>query len=313
MKASARASDTVANNSFMDDFRRFFLRGLGALVPTLLTFGILIWAYHFVNNYLGVYVTEGLLQLCRFIRDDPAAWLIASDVLPETALEYGTPLDDWNEEGRRLTVEFNLIMNYELLKERVAKDPSTVRPAVLAAAKRAKSQAVWRVVFARYKLHLLGFVIAIILVYFVGLFLSGFMGRAAWRGTERVLNRIPLIRAVYPNVKQITDFLLSERKVEFSGVVAVQYPRKGIWSLGLSTGGPIRSIQRQDPGDWVTVFIPSSPTPVTGYVITVPREDVIDLNMSMDEAIRFVVSGGVIKPDTDLTTGLPAPESRVVT
>lgn len=298
-KSPDQALAEVANNTFMDDFRRFFVRGLGALVPTLLTFAILIWAYHFVNNYVGVYITKGLLNLCAFIRDEPAPWLLAPDSLLENALEYGEPLDQWNDEGQRLTVEYSLIRNYLLLEERAASIPGSVRLGVLEKARRAKSHAVWQVAFAKYKLHLLGFVIAIIVVYFVGLFLSGFMGRAAWRGTERLLYRMPLIRAVYPNVKQITDFLFSERRVEFSGVVAVQYPRRGIWSVGLNTGGPMAHIQRRVPGDMVTVFIPSSPTPFTGYVITVQREDVIELAITIDEALRFVISGGVIKPDPD--------------
>jgi uncharacterized membrane protein len=294
-----RAPDAVANDTFTDDFRRFFVRGLGALVPTLLTFAILIWAYNFVNNYVGSYITLGLMKLCSFVRDEPAPWLLAPDMLLESALEYGQPLDIWNDEGQRLTVEYNLIRNHQVLEDRASASVSAVRPSVLSSAKRARNLAVWQIAFAKYKLHLLGFVLAIILVYFVGLFLSGFMGRAAWRGAERLLSRIPLIRAVYPSIKQITDFLFSERRVEFSGVVAAEYPRKGIWSVGLSTGAPMKHIQRRIHGDFVTVFIPSSPTPLTGYVITVPREDVIDLNLTIDEALRFVISGGVIKPDPD--------------
>ena len=118
---------------------------------------------------------------------------------------------------------------------------------------------------------------------------------------EGLLGRIPLIRALYPNVKQVTDFLLSERKVEFSGVVAVQYPRVGIWSVGLRTGEPMPRVQRSAADPLVTVFIPSSPTPVTGYVIQVPTKDVIDLNLTIDEALRFTISAGVIQPGADLT------------
>ena len=106
-----------------------------------------------------------------------------------------------------------------------------------------------------------------------------------------------MIRTVYSTVKQVTDFLLSDRPVDFSGVVAVQYPRKGVWSVGLSTGGPMNQVQKCVQDDLMTVFIPSSPTPLTGYVIQVPREDVIELNLTIDEALRFTISGGVIKPD----------------
>jgi uncharacterized membrane protein len=105
-----------------------------------------------------------------------------------------------------------------------------------------------------------------------------------------------VIRAIYPNIKQVTDFLLTDRNVEFSGVVAVEYPRKGVWSVGLSTGGPMKQVQGRVSDELVSVFIPSSPTPITGYVVQVPRQDVIELNMTIDEGLRFTISGGVIKP-----------------
>jgi uncharacterized membrane protein len=88
----------------------------------------------------------------------------------------------------------------------------------------------------------------------------------------------------------------------------VEYPRKGIWSVGFLTGDPLQSIQQKIP-DSVTIFIPSSPTPFTGYTITVPRKDTIDLPMTVEEAIRFAVSGGVLVPDHQAITsksGVPA-------
>ena len=91
---------------------------------------------------------------------------------------------------------------------------------------------------------------------------------------------------------------------EFSGVVAVPYPRKGIWSVGLLTGTPMKAIQESAGEEMVTIFIPSSPTPVTGYTITVPRRDIIELALSVDEALRFIISAGVIKPDTELSLGV---------
>ncbi len=124
-----------------------------------------------------------------------------------------------------------------------------------------------------------------------------------------MLSRIPLIRAIYPNVKQVTDFLLSERPVEFSGVVAVEYPRKGVWSIALSTGGPMKQVQSEVSEELVTVFVPSSPTPVTGYVLQVPSTEIIKLSMTIDEALRFTISGGVIKPGAALP-GLPSESTK---
>ncbi len=284
----------------MDDFRRFFIRGLGALVPTLLTFAILVWSYRLINDNVGFYITQGLLHLCSAVSDKPAPAFLD----PETdALRYGTLLDEWDTRGQRLTVEYKVIQNYKYVLDQ---HPAGQDSAIKAEAERARNDALWQIVFAKWKLHILGFLIAIILVYFVGFFLASFLGRTSWRAAEGLLHRIPLIRAIYPNVKQVTDFLLTERSVEFSGVVAVQYPRKGIWAVGLRTGGPMRQVQEQVSDDLVTVFIPSSPTPVTGYVIQVPREDVIELNMTIDEGLRFTISGGVIKPEGMF----PAPSSE---
>ena len=113
---------------------------------------------------------------------------------------------------------------------------------------------------------------------------------------DRGFFRTPVVKRIYPYVKQVTDFLLSERKLEFSRVVAVEYPRKGVWSLGLVTGPGLRTLTHSVRSDLLTVFIPSSPTPVTGYTITVRQDEVIDLPISIDDALRFTVSGGVIVP-----------------
>ncbi|MFQ5463528.1 MAG: DUF502 domain-containing protein, partial [Phycisphaerae bacterium] len=162
-----------------------------------------------------------------------------------------------------------------------------------------RNAALWQIAFVKYRMHLLGFLIAIILVYFTGVFLASFLGRRIWRAGEHILDRIPLIRGIYPHVKQVTDFLLSERKsIVASGVVAVEYPRRGTWSLGLSTGAALTAVIGSSGEDLITVFVPSSPTPITGYVIQVPRKDVIELDLTIDEALRFTVSGGVIKPGT---------------
>ncbi|MFW6154138.1 MAG: DUF502 domain-containing protein [Planctomycetota bacterium] len=155
-----------------------------------------------------------------------------------------------------------------------------------------------------YHLDILGFVLAIILVYILGRMVASLLGRSVWRSLEGFLIRLPLIKQIYPTIKQVTDFLiLSDPKVEFSRVVAVEYPRKGLWSLGLVTSPGMRSIQKQSDVGLLTVFIPSSPAPITGYTITVRRDEVIDLPIDIDEALRFTVSGGVIRPSTEVVPG----------
>ena len=218
---------------FGSDFRRFFLRGLAAVLPTLLTLMIIIYVFRFVQNYIGRYINIGVL------------WLLGTIIGRISGT--GAPPE-------RLATLWN---NY-----------------------------FWGV----------GFVLAVVAIYIFGRFVASFLGRGVWRLTEGMLLRVPIIKAIYPYVKQVTDFLFSERKIEFSRVVAVEYPRKGIWSLGLVTGAGMRAIQNAAGSDLLTIFIPSSPTPVTGYTITVRRDEVIDLPMSIDDALRYTVSGGVITP-----------------
>ncbi|MCG3180883.1 MAG: hypothetical protein BIFFINMI_03246 [Phycisphaerae bacterium] len=141
-----------------------------------------------------------------------------------------------------------------------------------------------------------GMVLALILVFIVGLLTGSFLGRTGWRVIERMLQRVPGIKQVYPYVKQVTDFVLNERPLEYSRVVMVEYPRKGCWSLGLVTGLGLDEMNRMTGTEMLAVFIPSSPTPVTGYVIQVPRSDVYDVNLTVDQALRFTISGGVVQP-----------------
>jgi uncharacterized membrane protein len=123
--------------------------------------------------------------------------------------------------------------------------------------------------------------------------------------------RIPLVRAIYPAVKQVTDFVLAERKAQFesSKVVAVRPHADGIWSIGLVTGPGLRALtDALGGGEMVTVFIPSTPTAFSGYVVVVPRESVVELPIKVDEAMRLLLSGGVISPGSAPPKPGPAPE-----
>lgn len=150
-------------------------------------------------------------------------------------------------------------------------------------------------------LSIAGFIVALVVVFMVGALLASVVGKTLWRMVEKFIMNTPFLRQVYPYVKQITDFLLTreEKKKLFSKVVAVEYPRKGIWSVGFVTGSGLKKVVDATARELVTILIPTSPTPFTGFVIMVPREETIDLDMTIEEALRFVVSGGVIAPEQD--------------
>ena len=154
---------------------------------------------------------------------------------------------------------------------------------------------------------MVGLLIAMVAIFVVGALLASVVGRAFWRLVEAFILNTPVLRRVYPYVKQVTDFLLTEedQKKMFSRVVAVEYPRKGIWSIGFVTGSGLRRVAETVHEECLTVLVPNSPTPITGYVIVVPKEQTISLDMTVEEAFRFAVSAGVIAPDTEAAT-LPA-------
>ncbi|MBL7106996.1 MAG: DUF502 domain-containing protein [Phycisphaerae bacterium] len=147
-----------------------------------------------------------------------------------------------------------------------------------------------------------GFIIALIGVCIVGAFLASVVGKSLWKMIERFIMRTPFFKHIYPNVKQITDFLFNkeDKKEIFSKVVAVQYPRKGLWSMGLITGKALKGVGDQSDKEYVSVLIPTSPTPFTGFVIMLPKDEMIELDISIEDAIRFAVSGGVITPSVEL-------------
>lgn len=149
-----------------------------------------------------------------------------------------------------------------------------------------------------FRTRLVGVILAIIAVYIVGLLVGNLIGRSVWKLGELLVMKIPVIRAIYPAVKQVTDFVLQERKPQFqaSRVVAVQPHEKGIWSIGLITGPGLKSLSDSIGQEMVTVFVPSSPTAFSGYVLVVPRQNVIELPMTVEEAMRLLISGGVIAP-----------------
>jgi uncharacterized membrane protein len=154
-----------------------------------------------------------------------------------------------------------------------------------------------------------GFLIALIGVCIVGIVLTSVVGKALWRTVEKFIMNTPFLRQVYPYVKQITDFLLArqEHQKALLGVVAVEYPRKGIWSVGYVTGSGIRKIAEGNDKEFVTILIPTAPTPLSGFVIMVPKEDTIDLDMSIEEALRFIISAGVITPQSNKVGGFLQP------
>jgi uncharacterized membrane protein len=265
----------TAARTFSSDFKRFFLRGLVVLLPSVLTLWIVVKAYQFVDNTIAEpingWVRVGMIQVATAweplrLEFDPSVRAIDAEI--EAAVMAGST-------------------------------PAT-RSRVRADLRAANIRQWWD---DHWFLDLIGLIVAIIAVYVAGRLLGGFFGRHIYRRLEKFITALPVFKQVYPYVKQVVDFLFSDdRPIKFNRVVMMEYPRKGIWSVGFLTGNTMKSIARES-GDAVTVFIPSSPTPFTGYTITVPRSEVIELPITVEEAIRFAVTGGVLIPRHQMHDG----------
>ena len=142
----------------------------------------------------------------------------------------------------------------------------------------------------------LGLVVLFISMTMVGMFMAGVMGRLFTRLSESLLNRMPVIRSVYNAVKQILETVLAQQSKAFREAVLVEYPRRGIWAIAFITGTTEGEVQSITEDDCVNIFLPTTPNPTSGFLLFVPKEDLIPLSMSVEEAIKMVISGGIVTP-----------------
>ena len=116
-----------------------------------------------------------------------------------------------------------------------------------------------------------GFVIAFVGICVLGAILASVVGKTIWRMFERAVMRTPILKKVYPHIKQVTDFFLTKEKLSFTRVIAFEYPRKGTWAIGMVTGSGLKKLAEEEGKEFLTVFLPTSPTPFTGFIIMVPK------------------------------------------
>lgn len=256
----------------MGDFRRFFGRGLGILLPSVLTLWILFQLLMFLNNNVGEPINRGV----RLVVIQVAPRLVAEERLPGWfRVTDGEVLDARVERRFRGIGDMPDAQVRELVR-------------------REKFRERWQ---KHWYLQATGLIVAIVVIYFAGRFLGGYLGRRIYERMEALLAKVPGFKQVYPHVKQVVQMVLGDRPIAFNRVVLVEYPRKGIWTIGLVTGESLTIIADEAGTDVVTVFIPTSPTPFTGFTINVETREIVDVPMSVEEAIRFFITAGVLVPD----------------
>lgn len=270
-------------------FRVAVARGLAVLAPPLLTILIFIWVGQTVNEYVvrpvTYYACNGLVAWVAEIRSD----------VPDAG---GSPVVQ--HEGhlyRRMAGnKFVPLSVYETVDQF---DAGRTPPFTADDLYR-------RYVEIRYlrPYYVIPFVLAVfvLLLYLSGKFMAAKIGRIFWLSVDKGVNHVPLVGKVYSGVKQVSDFMFKETEFRFTRVVAVEYPRRGMWSVGFVTSESVPEIQDAAAEPVVAVFIPCSPMPLTGFTANCLKRECIDLDMTFDQAFQFLLSCGVILPPSRLSS-----------
>ncbi len=261
-------------HTFWGDFRKFFVRGLAVLLPSIVTLWLLWQAFTFLFANVAEPINRGIRV---------AVVEITPRVAPESIQPGWMVISDEDIQSFRDSTD-NLLLR-EASDETVSQE-----------LRRQKLREVWKD-WSFGILDLTGLIVAIVLLYLAGRLLGSFVGRWFYARLESLLRAIPGFKQVYPHVKQVVDLIMGDSKMAFSRVVLVEYPRKGIWTVGLVTSSSLKPIADQARSEVLCVFIPTSPTPFTGFTINVPAAECVDVDMTIDQALRFVITAGVLVPE----------------
>lgn len=149
-----------------------------------------------------------------------------------------------------------------------------------------------------------GAVLTLLIIFFTGVLAANFIGQKLVVWWERLLARIPVVNSVYNSVKQVSDTLFSPNGNAFRQALLIQYPRQGSWTIAFLTGKPGGDVLNHLTEEYVSVYVPTTPNPTSGFFLMIPAKDVIELDMTVDEALKYIISMGVVAPP---------PNQRIVT
>ena len=273
------------------------LRGLGVVLPPLLTIVVLIWAWKTIETYVLHPIESGIRHAVVWSIED------TKDEVPPKANAFdlgGNRLKGFTWQGTRYQPDPTGRRWFpEYVKKLVDERAEYFGPF---APSPATASTYWhRYVQLEYMPR--SIVVPVFLLvfttvlYFLGRLFTFGLGSWIIHSFDRAILRIPVVNKVYGGVKQVTDFAFSEREIEFNRVVAIQYPREGVWSLGFVTGNSMAEIAEVTGEPMLSVLMPTSPMPMTGFTVTVRRSEAVDLDLTIDEAIQFIVSCGVVVPE----------------
>jgi uncharacterized membrane protein len=314
---------------------QFFLKGLAIVLPPILTLVILVWIGQMIYGYVVSPITTGVRFVIAEVVDKsrPTLDLVPAPEfppLPYCGNEYRIPpntvqeLHTQSEASKRATVSANGQKQVEQTSLAAVTDVAYVPfgersvPyldfAEVAARMRpndwpATSTGLYmELVTIRYfkslgSLSALATALSIIGLYFLGRFVTARMGQwVVSRFETLVLARVPIISSVYSSVKQVTDFFFSERPIAYNRVVAVEFPRRGVWTIGFAMGESLVEMTLAAGEQMISVMIPAAPMPMTGWVVSVPKSAIIDLDITLEQAFQYYLSCGVLVPEHQRAT-----------
>lgn len=271
--------------------RSFFLRGLITILPAVLTLFILVTVIQFARTYVTTPINSTIY------------WMLEGNTLGWTVLEHVdiNPLDAefLDEEALPQDAQASLresgIQSPAFESElKILRDPEMTF-----------FRDLQRLAINPYKLRrevrgvvhpLVGVLVSVLVVLILGYITSGFVGRRMLASFDRAAQNLPIIRSVYPYTKQLVEFFADDNEFEFDTVVAAPYPSETVWAIAFVTGTGMRSINEALEGRYVSVFVPTSPMPMTGFTVFLKESKLIPLPISVDEALRVTVSAGVLIP-----------------
>lgn len=266
------------------------LRGLGVLLPPLLTIVILVWIWQTVKGYVLEPVTTEVRNLLV---------LRLADVRNEVPAGATPTADGFVLES----IPYRRLDNAQYI-------PLEVYTAVLkglgsAAVPETGTDYYRRYVEMVYMRPI--FVVPIFLIVFVAimyvlgsLFAAG-VGRVLWENIEQAIARLPVVRSVYNAAKQVTDYMFTEKELEFKRVIAFEHPSRGLWQIGFVAGEGLREVRDLAGEPVLAVLVHVNPVPVSGYIRLVPKSQVLDLDMTVDQAVHYIISFGVVLPPQQIS------------
>ena len=142
----------------------------------------------------------------------------------------------------------------------------------------------------------MGAILTLLIIFVTGVIATNFFGKRLILVWEALLARVPVVKSIYASVKQVSDTLFSDSGNAFRQAVLVQFPRPGVWTIAFVTGKPGGDVANHLSGDYLSVYVPTTPNPTGGYFLMLPRADVVELDMSVDEALKYIISMGVVAP-----------------